>query len=131
MTVNKELTPDIFDPEEEKYEEEWIVKISTGTEYILGKAQARFLQQAIASGNRGIILFKTFSISIPYIAEFQRIKRFLKEEYQLPDRAKEEPYQPISRERWDEGKAKLKERYPNLWPNPSGKRGSRRKNVNS
>jgi len=112
--INRVLMEETFDPEDHKYEEEWVVKINTGAEYTLGKDQARLLQQAIVSGSRGIILFKTFSISIPYISEFERLKRFLKEEYQLPDRAREEPYQPIPKDKWVEVSENLRGKYPYL-----------------
>ena len=112
--INRVLMEETFDPEAHKYEEEWVVKINTGAEYTLGKDQARLLQQAIVSGSRGIILFKTFSISIPYISEFERLKRFLKEEYQLPDRAREEPYQPIPKDKWVEVSENLRGKYPYL-----------------
>lgn len=68
---------------DEQYDEEWKLKLNTGGEYILSKQQAWIIQEAIASGNRGIIMFKTFSISMPYIAEFFRTKRFIKESRQL------------------------------------------------
>ena len=90
-----------FNAEEEKYGEEWRVVLNTGGNYTLGKTQAVILQQAIATGNRGIIMFKTFSIPIPYIAEFYRVRRFLKDAKQLPARASELPYKPIPKEKWE------------------------------
>jgi len=84
MNQNEESMP------EELYEEEWKVKLNTGGEYLLSKNQAWVIQEAIASGNRGIIMFKTFSVSMPYIAEFFRTKRFLKEEKQLTGEQKEQ-----------------------------------------
>ena len=90
------LTPEMSD----KYEEEWRVIINTKGEYTLSGRQARILQREIASGNRGIVMFETFSISIPYIAEFYRVRRFLKGAFQLPARASEEPYKPIPPEKW-------------------------------
>lgn len=100
MNQNVELTQDQLN--DDLYEELWEVIINTGGKYELSKNQATFLQQAISEGNRGIVLFKTFSISIPYVSEFYRVKRFLKSEYSLPDRAKEDPYIPISNEKWEE-----------------------------
>lgn len=102
MTESEALTQEIFDPEDEKYEEEWKVIVNTDGEYVLSKMQARVLQQAIANGDRGIVLFKTFAISIPYITEFFRVRRFLKGAVQLPERATEELYKPIPPERWEE-----------------------------
>ena len=73
QTLNMELTQDQF---EDGFEEEWEVVLNTGGKYVLSKNQAWVIQEAIASGNRGIIMFKTFSISLPYVAEFFRIRRF-------------------------------------------------------
>jgi len=95
MTASEELMPEAFDAEDEKYEEEWKVIMNTKGEYILSKVQARVLQQAMAIGNRGVIMFKTFSISIPYVAEFYRVRRYLKDAKQLPERASEAEYKPI------------------------------------
>ncbi|OGZ32284.1 MAG: hypothetical protein A2V69_01090 [Candidatus Portnoybacteria bacterium RBG_13_40_8] len=86
--------------DDDKYEEQWIVKINTGGEYQLSKLQATILQQEISSGNRGIILFKTFSISIPYIAEFYMDKRFLRNALTLPEKATEPEYIPIPEGEW-------------------------------
>jgi hypothetical protein len=94
------LTQEILDDDHE-FEEEWIVRVNTGGKYILSKLQAKILQQEIFNGNRGIIMFKTFSISIPYIAEFYREKRFLKDTYQLPSSAVETEYVPIPPEKWE------------------------------
>ena len=89
----EELTQEISPVwENDGYDEEWVVKLNTGGEYILGKIQARILQQAVATNNRGIIMFETFAISIPYIAEFYRRRRFLKDSYSLPIRTTEKEY---------------------------------------
>jgi len=106
MTKKVELMRGEFNAEEEKYGEEWRVVLNTGGNYTLGKTQAVILQQAIATGNRGIIMFKTFSISIPYIAEFYRVKRFLKDAKLLPESASELEYKPIPDEKFKEFKKK-------------------------
>ena len=104
--------PGIFeDPDESKYEEEWLVVMNTKAEYTLSKIQAQVLKQAIATGERGIVMFQTFAISIPYIAEFYQVRRFLKGAFQLPARASEKPYEPVSPEKWEEFKKKV---YQNL-----------------
>ena len=100
MTNTGQLTQETFNPDPE-YEEEWQVILNTGGKYTLGKFQARLLQQEIANGNRGIIPFKTFVVSIPYIAEFFLVKRFLKDSKQLSATASELPYKPIPKERWE------------------------------
>ena len=103
MGINQELTQETF--EDDKYEEEWTVVTNTKGRYTLSKIQARILQQEIATGNRGIIMFKTFSISIPYVVEFYREKRYLKEAKQLSAKLKEEEFKPMDPEAYK----KLKE----------------------
>ena len=75
---------------DDAYDEIWKVKLNTGAEYELSQKQAWVIQEAIASGNRGIIMFKTFSVSMPYVSEFYRVRRFLKESRQLTGAQKEE-----------------------------------------
>lgn len=103
MTQNQELTPEKFNQDND-YEEEWTVVMNTKGKYVLGKAQAKILQQAIATGNRGIIMFKTFSISIPYVAEFYRTRRYLKDAKLLPSKATEEEYVPMAPEAYKKWK---------------------------
>ena len=81
------------------WEEEWEVVLNTGGKYTLGKKQAWAIQAAIASGNRGIVMFKTFSISIPYVAEFYRVRRFQTDQLALPAKATEEPWTEEDRKR--------------------------------
>lgn len=86
---------------DEDYDEEWKVILNTKGEYTLSKNQAIVLKQAIATGSRGIVLFQTFSISIPYITEFYRVKRFKKGQIKLSASASEPEYVPIPPERWE------------------------------
>jgi hypothetical protein len=102
MTPDQALTQETSNPEEDKFEEEWLVIMNTKGKYTLSKIQAQILAQAIAKGSRGIIMFKTFSIPIPYIAEFYQVRRFLKDALQLPAKAQEKEYVPISDERFAE-----------------------------
>lgn len=90
MTAEDQSTQETLN--DDRYEEEWVVKLNTGGEYRLSKKQALVVQMAIMNKERGIIFFKTFSISIPYIVEFYRTKRFLKNEYQLTGQQKEEAW---------------------------------------
>lgn len=112
MTQNEALTQEAsngryeIDPDDDKFEEEWTAVINTGGKYTLSKIQARILQQAIATGNRGVVMFRTFSISIPYLAEFYREKRFLKDAKQLPARATEPEYKPMNPSKFAEWKKK-------------------------
>lgn len=114
MIPNQALMQETSDVEENKYEEEWLVIMNTKGQYTLSKIQAQILQQAIAQGNRGIIMFKTFSIPIPYIAEFYRLHRFLKNTRQLPAQATEEEYVPIPEEKWEALRKKIHAKVGNL-----------------
>ena len=105
MTGSEALMREILS--DEHYEEEWKVVMNTRGQYTLSKFQALILQQEIANGNRGIVMFKTFSIPIPYIAEFYRVKRFIKENRQLSGRSAETPYTPIPREKWEKLKKEI------------------------
>ncbi len=89
------------------YEEEWKVILSSKGEYTLSKNQAFVLKQAIASGNRGTIMFDSFAIAIPYIVEFYLVRKFLKGAKQLPARAKERLYKPIPEEKWEKIKKEM------------------------
>lgn len=68
--------------DENSYLEEWVVMVN-GFQYKLDKAQNETLSDAIGKGNRGIIMFEGFSISIPYIQEHYRSRRYLKANRQL------------------------------------------------
>ena len=98
---------------ESDWQEEWKVVLNNGSEYPLGKEQAWVIQEAIASGNRGVVMFKTFSISIPYIVEFFRVRRFKEDQFALPERATEKPWteddRKLAQERIKQIKEKLKE----------------------
>ena len=95
---------------DDDYEELWIVILNTKGRYELSKNQARLVQEAIAHGERGAIMFKTFAIPIPYVAEFYREKRFLKGTKQLPARASEQPYKPIPKDKWEKIKKEIYEK---------------------
>ena len=94
---------------DEQYDEEWIVVINTKAEYSLSKTQAKILMQAIATKERAVA-FETFIISIPYIAEFYRKRRFLKDSIQLTARANEPEYKPIDPKVFEEWKKKVYEK---------------------
>jgi hypothetical protein len=96
--------------EEQNWEEEWEVITNTKGKYILSKMQAIVLKQAIATGNRGTIMFETFAIAIPYIVEFYRVRRFLKDTKQLPAQASEPEYKPIDLKIFEEWKKKVYEK---------------------
>lgn len=89
------------------YDEEWEVVINNGGRYALSRKQALIVQQAMASGSRGIVVFETFSISIPYVVEFFRSRRFKIGTYQLPAKATEAPFVPIPKEKWENIKKEI------------------------
>jgi len=93
-------------PEEEMYEEEWKVIVSTKGNYQLSKIQAKILMQAIARKEKAVV-FKTFTIFIPFIVEFYRVRRFLKDAVQLTARTKEEEYKPIDPKKFAKWKEEI------------------------
>jgi hypothetical protein len=86
--ITKQLMPDISD--DDGYDEEWLVKVNTGGEYRLDRIGANILQEAMSQGQRQVI-FESYTLMIPYIAEFYRIRRFVKGQLQLPAQATERP----------------------------------------
>lgn len=98
MSANEALMPEILNDDD--YEELWVVILTSKGRYYLSKNQARLVQEALAKGERGAIVFETFAISIPYITEFYRERRFLKDAKALPMRATEPEYKPMSPEKW-------------------------------
>lgn len=110
MSANEASMPETLNNStlsEDDYEEIWIVIMNTRGEYELSKNQARIVQEALARGERGAIVFKSFTIPIPYIAEFFRKSRFLKNAKQLPERATEAVYEPVSPEKYKEFRDKV------------------------
>ena len=105
MSVNEVSMPEMLNDND--YEELWVVIITTKGRYELSKNQARLVQEAMAGGERGAIVFETFTISIPYITEFYRESRFLKQARALPARATEAPYAPVSPEKYREFREKV------------------------
>lgn len=102
MTNTDQLTEGTLNDEENKFEEEWEAVLSSKNIYVLSKAQAQLVLQAMATGSRSTIPFQTFVIPIPYLVDFHRVRRFLKETKQLPAQAQEKEYVPISEERMAE-----------------------------
>lgn len=109
---------------DDDYEEEWIVVLNTKGQYTLSKNQARIVQQAIAQGERGMIMFESFAVSIPYIAEFYRTKRYLKNTKQLPERAQEKEYTPISPEKMAEIRKKVYAKIGKPFKEPNSQKSS-------
>ncbi len=107
---NVGLTQDILSEEEQRWEEEWEVILTSKGKYALSKMQALVVKQAIAEGSRGTIMFETFAIAIPYVTDFYRIKRFLKGVKALPERATEEEYIPMDPKKWEAMKKKFYEK---------------------
>ncbi len=115
MTQNN-ITPDILSEEESRWDEEWVVILNDKGQYELSKMQALIVREAIATGSRGIVMFETFSISIPYIVEFYRQRRFLRDTKLLSERAVEKEYKSIDPKKWAEFKKKV---YENLGKSPT------------
>src|SRR3990167_10661497 len=101
MSVKEELTQGMSD--NDLYEEDWIAVVNK-TEYPLSKNQALVVKEAMATGERGNIVFDSFAICIPFVSEFYRTKRYLKNSMQFSEKATEEEYKPISKERWEKFK---------------------------
>lgn len=95
---------------EDLYEEEWVVKVMKSGEYRLSKKQAWILQDAIARNEKSIIMFKTFSISLSYVVEFYRVKRFMKASHQLTAQQIEDAWTEKDRLNAIERIKKLKEK---------------------
>ena len=103
MSANEEL---MLEGLNDNYEEEWIAVVNK-TNYSLSKNQALIIKQAMATGERGNIVFDSFAICIPFVSEFYRVKRFLKNTVQLSETASESPYKPIPKEKWESFKKEI------------------------
>lgn len=66
----------------DRYIEYWVVVINK-THYSLNQDQAEELSRNIKNGNRGIVVFRDFSIPIPFIEEFYLESKKLNPKYQL------------------------------------------------
>lgn len=73
MTTKGELTP--HTSKASFNEIKWKVLMSNKNEYVLSSEQMEMLKKAISVNNRGILVFDTFAISIPYITDFYLIGR--------------------------------------------------------
>ena len=105
MSAKEELMPGTLNDDD--FEELWTVITVSKREYQLSKNQARLVQEAMARGDRGAIVFQTFTIAIPYITDFYRERRFIKDSKALPGRATEAPYEPVSPEKYQEFREKV------------------------
>lgn len=70
-----------------EFEEEWGVQVGKEL-FVLNERQVKLLKEADLSGQRGIIWFEKFAISIPHIQSIWLISRRIKN--QLPAGAKQE-----------------------------------------
>lgn len=101
--IKKPLMQDICD--KDGYVEEWVVVIKK-TKYFLNPYQTFLLRQEIANGNRGIIMFNKFAISIPYIEEFYMVKKYKPDQKMIENKTEEE-FIPISKERFEQIKKEI------------------------
>lgn len=72
MTSSGELT-------QRKFSELWVVEVGK-KEYKLNEKQIALLKEADLAGQRGIVWFKDFAISIPHIQSIYLVERYLPEE---------------------------------------------------
>lgn len=93
---------------DDRFVETWVVVVNKGR-YSLNENQALKLKTEIASGNRGVVMFRDFAISIPYIQEFYMESRKLKPEYQIEQPAYIEGEDPEVLEMRKKKLAELKE----------------------
>lgn len=108
QTLSTESMQGIYD---DGWEEEWEIVLNTGGRHQLGKKQAWVIQEAIASGNRGIVMFQSFGIPIPYIAEFYRVRKFKSDQISLSEKATEEAWTEEDRLRAIERIKRMKEKF--------------------
>lgn len=97
MSAKEASMPDTLN--EDDYEELWTAVTISKREYSLSKNQARLVQDAMARGDRGAVVFQTFTLPIAYVTDFYRESRFLKKTKALPEQTTEAPYIPPSPER--------------------------------
>ena len=72
MTGNEELT-------QPNYKEEWVV-VAGREKFHLDEKQIEILRKADLAGNRGIVWFEKFAISIPHIESIYRVSRRTKDQ---------------------------------------------------
>lgn len=101
--------------EDEKYEEEWEVIMSTKGKYTLSKAQARALMNAMAQKER-VVIFQSFTIPVSFVAEFYRTRRYLKGAKALPAQATEPEFKPVDPERLAKMKKEIYEKLGKKMP---------------
>lgn len=107
-SLNEELMPGMSSNfNDDNYEELWVCILNTKGRYELSKNQARIVAQAMATGERGSIMFETFAIPLAYVAEFYREKKWLKGVKALPAKATEEEYIPMDPVKWEKMKQDL------------------------
>ena len=98
MLVKEELM--LVELNDDAYEEDWIAVINKNN-YPLSKNQALIVKQAMATGERGSIVFDSFAIPLAFVQEFYRVRRYLKDTKALSEKATEKEYIPIKPERWE------------------------------
>lgn len=104
MSANEELMQEELNDDD--YEEEWVAVVNKA-KYDLSKDQALIVKQAMATGERGNVVFDSFVICIPFVSEFYRVRRFLKNAKLLTSKATEEEFIPMDPQKWEEFKKKV------------------------
>ena len=92
--------------DDDNYDEIWTLVTSTGGKYEITKKQVSIIKEAMKRGSR-IVVFENLVISIPYVTELFRVKRFLKKEKQLPEETENKDFKPVSLEKIEKLKRDL------------------------
>ena len=103
METNEELTQGV-------YEEEWGVQIGKEV-FTLNEKQIKLLREADLSGQRGIVWFDKFAISIAHIQSIWRISRRIKNQLAAGEKQEEPEVTPEQRERMSKRIQELKKEY--------------------
>jgi hypothetical protein len=85
--------PETSTEPEDQWLEEWCLVVDK-TKYHLTPEQSAVVKKAIARGDKGMIMFPKFVISMPYIREFYREKRYINPKYQLKEIVENRPQSP-------------------------------------
>lgn len=92
---------------QQDYSEEWAV-IAGNETFVLDENQVQILKQATLEGQRGLIWFEKFAISIPHIQAIYRMSRTLKNQLEAGE-TKEREFTEEEREANRERIQKIKE----------------------
>ncbi len=115
METNEESTQPVF-------EEEWGVQVGKEL-FVLNERQIKLLKEADLSGQRGIIWFDKYAISIPHIQSILLLSRRIKNQLTAGSKPEEPVMTDEERERV---RKKIQEIREKLMPKLGGKRSARK-----